>query len=85
MLSYYKNQDYDLEKIDEPVANCWINAVAPTPDEKKLLVSLGIPLDYITYALDADERSRVEEEDDGTILIVIRVPHYVGSDEMVIP
>ena len=41
MLSYYKNQDYDLEKIDEPVANCWINAVAPTPDEKKLLVSLN--------------------------------------------
>lgn len=83
MLSYYKNQEFTLEKIDEPVANCWINAVNPTPDEKKFLVSLGIPLDYITYALDADERSRVEEEDDGTLLIVIRVPHYLGDEESV--
>lgn len=83
MLSYYKNQEFTLEKIEEPVPNCWINAVNPTPDEKKLLVSLGIPLDYITYALDADERSRVEEEDDGTLLIVIRVPHYLGEEESV--
>lgn len=83
MLSYYKNNEFVLEKIDEPVANCWINAVAPTPDEKKFLVGLGIPLDYITYALDADERSRVEEEDDGTLLIVIRVSHYVGTGESI--
>lgn len=83
MIRYYKNNEYVLEKIPEPVANCWINVVDPTPDEKKFLVSLGIPLDYITYSLDIDERSRVEEEDDGTLLIVIRVPHFLGRDEPV--
>jgi len=81
MLRYYKNNELVLEKMDEPVTNCWIDAINPTPDEKQLLCNLGIPMDFITYSLDIDERSRIEEEDNGTTLIVVRIPYFMGESE----
>lgn len=80
MLSFYKNQEFDLVKLDEIVPNCWINAIAPTSEEIAAITALGIPQDFISYSLDKDERSRIEEEDDGTILIVVRIPVYNGAD-----
>ena len=32
----------------------------------------------MTYPLDLDERSRSEKEDDGTLLIIIRIPYFQG-------
>jgi len=81
MLSYYKNNEFILEKLGEAVPNCWIDAINPTPEEKELLCNLGIPRDFLTYSLDIDERSRIDEEDDGTTLIVVRVPYYQGEKE----
>ncbi len=79
MLAFYKNNEFILEKLDEAAPNCWINAVNPTPEEKDFICSLEIPLDFLTYSLDIDERSRIEEEDSGTMLIVVRVPYYHGE------
>lgn len=81
MLKYYKNNEFILEEIPEAVNNCWVNAVAPSSEEKMKLVELGIPMDYITYSLDIDERSRIEEEDNGLTLIVIRIPYYISENE----
>ncbi len=81
MLSYYKNNEFILEKLGEAVPNSWIDAINPTPEEKELLCNLGIPRDFITYSLDIDERSRIDEEDDGTTLIIVRVPYYQGEKE----
>lgn len=81
MLKFYKNNEFILEEIPEAANNCWVNAIAPTSDEKMKLVELGIPMDYITYSLDIDERSRIEEEDNGLTLIVIRIPYYLGENE----
>jgi magnesium transporter len=67
-----------LESIEEIVNGCWINLIDPTPGEIEKLTALGIPQDFITYPLDVDERSRTEREDDGKILIVIKVPVYLG-------
>ena len=74
MLEFYKNQELELQPISEITPNCWINAVAPTAEEIEKIAALGIPQDFVTDPLDADERPRIEEEDDGTILIVVRVP-----------
>ncbi len=79
MLTYYKTQELELCKIDKIVPNCWINAVAPSSDEIKALTDLSIPQDFITYPLDIDAHPRIEEEDDGTILIVVRVPVKFGD------
>lgn len=78
MISIYKSTEKGLEPIDEIVNGCWINLADPTPEEIEKVTALGIPQDFITYPLDVDERSRTEREDDGKILIVIKVPIYVG-------
>ena len=85
MLEYYKNQELDLQPIDDILPNCWINAVNPTPEEIKKIADLGIPQDFVTYPLDMDERPRIEEEDDGTILIVVRIPTSHPQDDPDIP
>ena len=74
MLEFFKNQELEMQRINEIVPNCWINAVNPTAEEIESIAALGIPQDFVTDPMDADERPRIEEEDDGTILIVVRVP-----------
>ena len=85
MLGFYKNQEFELQQLDEMAPNCWINAVSPTPEEIEKIAQLGIPQDFLTYPLDADERPRIEEEDDGTILILIRIPTSHPQDDPDIP
>ncbi|MBQ6479703.1 MAG: magnesium transporter CorA family protein, partial [Anaerolineaceae bacterium] len=80
MLEFFKNQEFELQRIDEIVPNCWINAINPTQDEMKQIAALGIPQDFVSYPLDVDERPRIEEEDDGTILIVVRIPTSNAQD-----
>lgn len=80
MISIYKSTENGLEVIQEIVTGCWINLVNPTPEEIEKVTALGIPQDFITYPLDVDERSRTEREDDGKVLIVIKVPVYVGPN-----
>lgn len=78
MITIYKTTEHGLDVIGEPINNCWINVVDPTTDEIEQLAALGIPQDFITYPLDVDERARTEREDDGTMLILMRVPYFQG-------
>ncbi|MBI4928034.1 MAG: magnesium transporter CorA family protein [Anaerolineae bacterium] len=78
MITIYKNTETGLEVIPEVVTNCWISVIDPDPDEFEELVAMGIPHDFITYAIDVDERARSEREDDGTMLILLRIPYYQG-------
>lgn len=78
MITIYKNSDVGLEVIPEVATGCWINAVDPTADEIEELLAMGIPLDFITYSIDLDERARTEKEDDGTILVLLRIPYFQG-------
>jgi magnesium transporter len=77
MITFYRNTDTGLSVLSQPILNCWINVVDPTPEEINQLKDLGIPQDYITYALDRDERSRTEREN-GDLLIIIRTPYFQG-------
>ena len=74
-----------MQRIDEIVPNSWINAVKPTPEEIETITALGIPQDFVTYPLDADERPRIEQEDDGTLLLVVRIPTSNPQDDPEIP
>ena len=78
MIKIYKSTENGLIHLDEFIPNCWINVVDPTPDEIERLTVEGIPMDFITYPLDLDERARTEREDDGKMLILIRIPYYQG-------
>ncbi len=62
------NEIHRLEK------GCWINVTAPTHEEIERLTSdFKLPDDIVTDILDQDERSRVEFDDDWS-LIIIRIP-----------
>ena len=54
----------------------WINMIAPTDEEIKLVCEkLKIQEDFIRYSLDSEEKARIDiEEDDGTTLFIIDVP-----------
>jgi magnesium transporter len=79
VITIYKNTEFGLELISEIVPGCWINMIDPTTDEIEFVVSQGVPQDFITYPLDLDERPRTEREDDGKLLILIRIPYFEGT------
>lgn len=83
MLTIYKSTPNGLQIISQPVDGCWINLVDPTTEEIEEMVLMGIPMDYITYPLDLDERSRTEKEDDGTLFILMRVPYFQGASSAI--
>ncbi len=85
MIEFFKNQEFDLLRIEELAPNSWINAIDPTAEEIETITALGIPQDFVTYPLDADERPRIEQEDNGTILILIRIPTSHPQDDPEIP
>ena len=66
----------------EAVADgCWINLVAPTEEEiREVQERLGIEPDLLRYPLDAEERSRVEIEED-QILVMVDIPTVEGTQE----
>lgn len=80
MITILKGSNGALETAPESVKGCWVKVSAPTPDEVERLQSdYHLPLEFITYALDMDERARVEKED-GVTLILLRLPHFQGHD-----
>ena len=78
MITIYKTTEKGLEVLAEPINNAWINVIDPTTDEIEWLTSIGLPQDFVTYPLDVDERARTEREDDGTLLVLLRVPYFQG-------
>ena len=75
MLKMY-NTDIKTKETDEFLKGNWINMVAPTEEEiKKVCKNVNIEEDFIRYALDYEEKARIDyEEDDNTILFIIDVP-----------
>ncbi|WP_017416692.1 magnesium transporter CorA family protein [Clostridium tunisiense] len=75
MISIYKSDVLgNLCNIDDIEPGSWINLVSPS-DEETLLLSqkLNIPNDFLRAALDEEEGSRIEIEDDCT-LVILDVP-----------
>jgi magnesium transporter len=78
MINIYKSSSTGLEQIPDFTTGCWVNMIDPTSDEIERVMGQGIPQDFITYPLDMDERARSEREDDGKMLILIRIPFFQG-------
>ena len=78
MLKMYKTdiKTNKTEETKEFEKGNWINLVAPSEDEIKLVCKkLNIQEDFIRDSLDFEERARIDyEEDDDTTLFIIDVP-----------
>ena len=66
------NKTTEQEEIKK---GCWINMVSPSEKEIKLVCEkTEIEDNFIRYALDIEEKARIDIEDDGTTLFVIDIP-----------
>ncbi len=81
MLKFYKSVDNAILQTETLEPGCWVSAVAPTETEISALEEgLGIDRDFIRSALDEEETSRIESENDQT-LIILDYPVAEKSDE----
>ncbi|MBA2870415.1 magnesium transporter [Anoxybacillus calidus] len=81
MNIYLSKNDGKLEEIHELQNGCWIKLVAPTEEEIRYIANhLDIPIDSIKDALDDEERSRIEKEDNH-VLIIVDIP-IITHDEV---
>ena len=74
------------EETNEFIKGNWINMVSPSEEEiKEVCENIHIQEDFIRYALDPEEKARIDvEDDDNTILFIIDTPIMeIESDEKV--
>lgn len=71
MINFYKTVDNVVVKLDEPTQGCWISVVEPTDEEIRILIDVyKLDSGFVKSSLDEEESSRVEIEDDQTLIIV---------------
>ena len=71
MINFYTSENGRLIQCDEPTAGCWISVVSPTPQEVKELINVyGLDSGFVKSSLDEEESSRIEREDDQTLVII---------------
>lgn len=75
MISIHKSDpNGTLNKIKNIESGCWVNMVNPTDEEAHYISDqLNIPLDFLKAALDDEEGSRIEIEEN-CILVIIDIP-----------
>ena len=78
MFKMYKtNTETNVtEETKEFSRGNWINVVSPSEEEiKTICENINMQEDFIRYALDPEEKARIDtEEDDNTILFIIDTP-----------
>ena len=75
MISYYKTEDNITRSIETLEKHCWINMINPDAEEiEYVATTLGIEKDFLLSALDEEESSRIEVEDNNQILTIIDIP-----------
>ena len=70
-MNFYLKKQKLLERVSAPENNCWISMIAPTAAEiTRISEELELDADTIRAALDIDERSRIETDDNYTMVLV---------------
>lgn len=81
MINFYKTIAGRVLTVPAVEDGCWVSAICPTEQEVRYLVDiLGLEQDFVRAALDEEESSRVESEDDQT-LVIVDVPVAGRQDE----
>ena len=85
MIKIYKTIDGKIQEIETIEKNSWINMVNPTEAELQFITKeLDVEPDFLRAALDEEEISRVELEDNNQALITIDVPVIEKDSKMVL-
>ena len=71
MIQVFRTLDDGIHQINEIQEGCWVALTAPSPTEiKEIADQYDIDLDHLQAPLDEEERSRIEVEDNYTLIIV---------------
>ena len=82
MLNFYKTINNRIQEIPEMENGCWVSAIAPTEEEISFLTSnLCLEADFVRAALDEEEASRVDTDDENNTLVIVDVPVAQGRNE----
>lgn len=85
MIKIYKTIDGKIQEIETIEKNSWINMVNPTEEELQFITrELAVEPDFLRAALDEEEISRVELEDNNQALITIDVPVIEKDTKLVL-
>jgi magnesium transporter len=82
MYTVYKRFNHQLQIVTDsgPVSKSWIRMVNPTQEEiNTVALATGVPEDMLRAALDAEERSRIEIEDN-CMLVLTNFPMLRGPN-----
>ncbi|WP_250277489.1 magnesium transporter CorA family protein [[Clostridium] colinum] len=76
MIKMYITSNNEIVETDTIVDGVWINMVNPTLKEvNEIATTLNVDVDFINAALDEEERSRIEIDDDNNhFLILVDTP-----------
>lgn len=76
MLEFYKTSEKGTHRIAKPEIGCWINATAPTEEERTFLIqTMGVLPEFVQSSLDEEERSHIDYDDDiDQTLVIIDYP-----------
>jgi magnesium transporter len=71
MKKIFITENGAVKQIEKPQQDCWISLINPTEAEiSEILANFSIDADNLKAALDEEERSRIEVEDDYTMMII---------------
>ncbi|MEA5012297.1 MAG: magnesium transporter CorA family protein [Angelakisella sp.] len=81
MLNIYKTENNRLEHLETLCDGCWISVVNPTQQEIEYLTGeLALDADFVRSSLDEEESSRIESEEEQT-LVIVDLPTAERQDE----
>lgn len=71
LIECYITRNNYLQELSGPEPGCWVNLIEPTESEiNRIANTYSIDPDVINAALDEDERSRIETDDNYTMILV---------------
>lgn len=81
MIDYFKTAGGRIMPISEWEPGCWINMTNPTDEEvEHISITRKIEPDFLRAALDEEETSHIDAEDDQTLIILdVPISERVGN------
>lgn len=71
MINFYTYTNGRMALTDNFTEGCWVSVISPTPQEiKELIENYGIDSGFVKSSLDEEESSRIEREDEQTLIII---------------
>ncbi|MDO4183126.1 MAG: magnesium transporter CorA family protein [Coriobacteriia bacterium] len=76
MIEFYKTTSEGLVQLEQVQPGCWVNIISPTIEDRKwLLNEMEVAPEFVVSAMDDEERSHVDLDDDtGQALVIMDCP-----------